>query len=187
MKKGLVLGKFMPPHKGHLALIDFGLKYCDQLIILLCSHSAEPISGKQRLIWLKEIFSDNHKIVIHSFHYDPAQLSDSSVSSEADSKRWGDEIKKLFPDLSIVFSSEPYGNYLAEHLGIDHMNYDEARTNWPVSSSQVRRFPLQFWNYLPDPVKPWFVKKIVLLGSESTGKSTLSRKTRSTLSNRICS
>lgn len=176
MKKGLVLGKFMPPHKGHLALIEFGLKNCDQLIVLLCSHSAEPISGKLRLLWLESLFSDNNKIVVHSFLYDPAQLSDASVSSEADSKRWGDEIKKLFPDLSIIFSSEPYGKYLANHLGIDHLSYDEARLDWPVSSSRIRKFPLQFWDYLPDPVKPWFVKKIVLLGSESTGKSTLAEK-----------
>lgn len=37
MKKGLVIGKFMPIHKGHIKLIDYALNNCDTLIILVLS------------------------------------------------------------------------------------------------------------------------------------------------------
>ena len=42
-----------------------------------------------------------------------------------------------------------------------------------ISSTEIRRNPYAFWDWLPDVVKPHYVKKVLLTGSESTGKSTL--------------
>ena len=36
-KRGFVLGKFMPPHAGHVYLCDFGRAYVEELTILVCS------------------------------------------------------------------------------------------------------------------------------------------------------
>lgn len=33
--KGIVIGKFMPPHKGHLHLLDTALSGCDDLTIVV--------------------------------------------------------------------------------------------------------------------------------------------------------
>src|SRR5712671_1349668 len=59
MKKGLVIGKFMPFHKGHKALIDFAMRNCDELIVLICAEINEPIPAAQRYMWLKEALN-NH-------------------------------------------------------------------------------------------------------------------------------
>lgn len=40
----------------------------------------------------------------------------------------------------------------------------------------VRAQPLRHWDYLPTPVRAYYVKRIVLTGSESTGKTTLARR-----------
>jgi HTH-type transcriptional repressor of NAD biosynthesis genes len=33
MIRGLVIGKFMPVHNGHIALINFAASQCDELIV----------------------------------------------------------------------------------------------------------------------------------------------------------
>ncbi|MFL5727995.1 MAG: AAA family ATPase [Cytophagaceae bacterium] len=173
MRRGLVIGKFMPPHKGHLALIEFGLQHSDELIVFLCYHAGEPIPGAQRGYWLRQLLKNKVKVIVQEHEFDQEKLSDSSQASWEESKKWSSVIKKLFPDLSVVFSSEAYGAYLAHFLCVEHVAYDESRKYFPVSASQIRKNPVLFWDYLPSLVQPWFVQKICLLGTESTGKSTL--------------
>ena len=55
-KRGFVLGKFMPPHAGHVYLCDFGRAYVDELTILVCSLPDDPIPGELRHQWMKEMF-----------------------------------------------------------------------------------------------------------------------------------
>ena len=50
--RGFVLGKFMPPHQGHVLLCDFARAYCETLTILVCSLESEPIPGRLRHAWM---------------------------------------------------------------------------------------------------------------------------------------
>ena len=49
--RGLLIGKFLPPHQGHRQLIDFARSFCDQVTVLVCSLAAEPIPGDLRCAW----------------------------------------------------------------------------------------------------------------------------------------
>tara|TARA_Y100001972_G_scaffold128793_2_gene191783 strand:+ start:2518 stop:3540 length:1023 start_codon:yes stop_codon:yes gene_type:complete len=173
MTKGLVIGKFLPFHKGHQALIEFGANQCDELIVLVCASNKEHISGTVRENWISETFKDSSKIKVLAFHYDESDLPNTSNSSKEISNVWAKEFAKLLPDVTILFSSEPYGNYVSEFMGIDHIMFDEKRTKNPISGSILRESPYENWAYLPDIVKLYFQKKIVILGTESVGKSTL--------------
>ena len=53
--RGFVLGKFMPPHAGHLYLCDFARAYVGELTILVCSLPDDPIPGDLRHAWMKEL------------------------------------------------------------------------------------------------------------------------------------
>lgn len=173
MTRGLVLGKFMPLHKGHLALIRFAAKHCDGLTILLCHHAGEPISGGQRMQWLQTIFTGHSAVGLLSLEYNPLALTETSNADPVHAKAWAEKIKPLLPHIDVFFSSESYGDAFAAFLGAKHKVFDEARKTVPVAASLIRRKPLTHWDYLPPSVRPFFVKKIALLGSESTGKSTL--------------
>lgn len=173
MRRGLILGKFMPLHNGHIGLIEFALQYCDRLTVLLCHHDGEPINGGIREAWLHKVFGKEKRIRIESFYYDPAQLTDSSVPSRTSALEWAAVIKNMLPGISIVFTSEPYGNYVAEALGIEHRIFDEARQLFPVSATMIRQYPFRHWEQMPAVVRSYFVKTVCITGSESTGKSTL--------------
>ena len=47
------------------------------------------------------------------------------------------------------------------------------RNEVPISSTAIRGNPLKYWEFIPKAAKSYFTKKILIIGSESTGKSTL--------------
>jgi len=176
MKKGLILGKFMPLHKGHLALVDFAIKQCNELFILLCYTKNESINGIEREGWLRSAVAIYPNVNVISYLYDETELPNTSVSSEAVSLQWSRVIKNILPDTDTIFTSETYGDYLAKFLNIRHIPFDVERKAIPVSASAILANPLLNWDFIAEIAKPYFVKKIVLLGTESTGKSTLTKK-----------
>jgi HTH-type transcriptional repressor of NAD biosynthesis genes len=176
MKRGLVIGKFMPLHKGHIALIDFALQHCDDLIVLVSASYDEPIWGSRRLEWVKETYKENNKVRPWLLNYDEAVLPNTSTSSEGVSRIWANYLQKELPPIDIIFASEPYGAYMGRFLNCESMIFDEPRKIVPVTATQIRDKPFAFWNFLADAAKPYFTKKICLLGTESTGKTTMAKR-----------
>ena len=56
--RGFLLGKFLPPHQGHVFLAEFARRHCDSLTILVCSLARDPIPGALRFAWMRELFPD---------------------------------------------------------------------------------------------------------------------------------
>lgn len=176
MRSGFIIGKFLPLHRGHLALVDFARHHCDLLYILVCFSKTETIEGIVRQQWLHQQLGDRPGIRILSFPYNEQELPNTSVSSREVSRKWAKALKKIVPDAEVVFTSERYGDYLAEYMNIKHIPFDEKRISAPVSASAILKEPFTNWDYISKAARPWFVKKIVLLGSESTGKSVLAER-----------
>ena len=169
-KKGFVLGKFLPPHKGHQFLIDSALKQVDELTILVCTIQKESISGVIRYQWMKELYpSSNVKHVTDEVPSYPHEHPDFW-------NIWTQLLKReIDEDTEIFFSSEDYGFEVAQKLNIKHILIDKYRLAVPISATAIRNKPFINWDYIPDVVKPYYVKKIVLTGPESTGKTTMAK------------
>ncbi|NJK45851.1 MAG: AAA family ATPase [Pleurocapsa sp. SU_196_0] len=75
-----------------------------------------------------------------------------------------------------VFTSETYGEGFAAHLGVRHRLVDLGRSRVPVSGTQIRQDVHASREFLEPLVYAHFVRKIVFLGAESTGKSTLTER-----------
>ena len=176
MKNGLIFGKFMPLHNGHISLINFGLENCDTLHILLCYHQKEKIPGHIRLKWLKKTFAKYKNVELVSFEYNENELPDTSVSSITVSDIWANIFKKLLPKTDVLFTSEEYGDYVAEAMKIKHICFDKNRTEIPISGNAIRTNPFKHWSFLCAAARPYFVRKISISGSESTGKSMLTKR-----------
>ncbi|HLK28281.1 MAG TPA: AAA family ATPase [Puia sp.] len=171
----MIIGKFMPLHKGHIALINFAREHVDELLLIICVSDKEPIDGNLRKKWVDETFASTNA-TSKLFFYKEDELPNTSVSSRAVSKSWADVLSKYFPSVDIIFSSEDYGDYLAEYMSARHIAYDKGRKNIFVSSTIIKENSLKYWDYIADSAKSYFVKKVVLLGSESTGKSILTER-----------
>ena len=173
MTRGLIIGKFLPPHKGHVALIEFAARQCDEVIVSISHAKDDPIDPELRLGWLQEIFRDRPNI--KSFIIDD-NFDDPQQPLAERTKIWAEFIQRTYPPIDLVFSSENYGEPFAANLNAKHVSFDPDRKQFPVSATQIRNAPFQFWNFIPDEVKPHFVKKISLYGAESTGKSVMAKK-----------
>ena len=171
-KRGMVLGKFMPPHRGHQHLIDFALECVEELSILVCSLKSEPIAGELRFQWMRELYGTQ----AHVFH-----ITDENPSYPHEHpdfwEVWTNSIKKVLPETpDLVFTSEDYGDELARRLGAKHILVDLRREQVPISATQIRENPLAYWEFIPSCVRPFFVKRVAIVGPESTGKTTLTEK-----------
>ena len=176
MTKAFVFGKFLPFHKGHEAMIYFALSNCDFLTVLVCCSDKESIPVTFRKAWIEKAFEKQKNIEIRTFNYLESELPNTSETSKDVSKIWANIFKKQLPDYSLLITSEEYGNLVAAFMNIKHIAYDIHKKIFPVSASDVRNDVFANWKYLPDCVKPAFAIKIVILGTESTGKTTMTEK-----------
>ena len=176
MTKAFVFGKFLPFHKGHQAMINFALSKCDFLTVLVCCSDKEKIPDTYRKTWIEKAFENEKKIEVRTFNYLESELPNTSETSESVSKIWADIFKKQLPDYSLLITSEEYGNFVAAFMKIQHIAFDIPRNRYPVSASAIRNDMFSNWNFLPNGVKHHFAIKVVILGTESTGKTTLTER-----------
>jgi HTH-type transcriptional regulator, transcriptional repressor of NAD biosynthesis genes len=168
--RGFLLGKFMPPHAGHVFLAETASGLCDQLTVLVCSLDREPIDGRLRHDWMTALLPRAR--VLHyaqDVPQEPAEHPDFWAI-------WRKICRAAHPEpIDYVFGSEPYVVRLAQELGARAMLIDPERLAFPVSGTAIREHPAAHWDMIPGPVRPHFQRRIVLAGAESTGKSTLAR------------
>lgn len=164
MIRGLVIGKFYPPHRGHKFLIETALKQVDHLDVLICSRPNQTITGEMRQQWMQEI-------------HPSAQVRAIDDPGEDDNSRfWAEYTVQILgraPD--VVFTSEDYGEAYAEFLACRHVMVDPQRVNVPISATAIRLHPLLHWEFLEPCVKAYFAKRVSVVGAESTGTTTLAR------------
>lgn len=173
IKRGLVIGKFMPIHNGHIALIKFANSHCDELIVSMSYTPNDPIDPQLRYGWTKEIFKNEPNIKVELILDD---FDNEDLALPERTKLWAKKMKEVYPPIHILISFEEYGIPFAKNLGAAYLSFNPERNIIPVSATLIRNNPFKYWDYIPAEVRPHYVKKICFYGPESTGKSTLSQK-----------
>lgn len=172
MIRGFILGKFMPPHRGHLFACEVARRRVDQLTVLVCSRDAEPIPGDMRAAWMRESLPYPDCRIIHMHRDIPQEPKDHPDFWQI----WKDAVNEHHPEnIDWVFGSEHYVHQLADTLDARPFIIDHQRLTFPISATEIRSNPARFWKYIPFSVRPYFQTHITLIGPESTGKSSLSR------------
>jgi HTH-type transcriptional regulator, transcriptional repressor of NAD biosynthesis genes len=168
---GMILGKFMPLHKGHQHLIEFARPQVEHLTVIVGSLAAEPIPGHLRFDWVRELYPE--LAVYHCTDENPQYPHEHPDFWTI----WVRSIRRFLPDgPEVVFSSEEYGEELARRLGTVHVSCDLARDAVPISATRIRENPYANWHFIPELVRPYYTKRVVVYGPESTGKTTLAAR-----------
>lgn len=178
---GLVIGKFYPPHLGHEYLIRTAALHSSSVTVAVLGSSVESLSIAQRVQWLQSAFTDMPQVrIVGALDDVPVNYGDDSIwQSHVDIMQEavaqaGQAFTPL-PKVDAVFSSEAYGDRLASYFNCQHICLDQSRSLYPTSGTEVRaNVPCQ-WHMLSPAVQGGLVMRVVVLGAESTGTTTLSQ------------
>ncbi|MGW6455831.1 AAA family ATPase [Streptomyces sp. NPDC055078] len=168
-RHGLVLGKFYPPHAGHHHLVATAADRCELLTVLVCAASVESIPLADRVAWMREVHPGVR--VVGAVDDIPMDVHDPAV--------WDAHMavfRAAVPEqVDAVFTSEAYGGELGRRFGADSVSVDPGRSLFPVSGTAVRKDPVGCWDFLRRPVRAALTRRVVVLGAESTGTTTMAR------------
>lgn len=189
MKVGLIFGKFAPLTAGHVNFIRMAVESgIDRLYLFLSfdqkfNDTQTPwmqkrLSLTQRLWDLKSLIEDsglNHKVIVD-------YVDESNIPGYPEGgKAYAELIRAKIPEgevLTHAFSSEPeYTAYFSEYFPeVEHVVLDEERTGVDISATRIRTNLRENFEYLSEQAKPRFVKRVAIIGVESTGKSTMTER-----------
>lgn len=177
-KNSLVLGKFYPVHLGHLHLINTAIDNSEIVNVMVCYNDSQYIPGYLRVDALREKYKDNQNVIIYSC--DDSGLPQHDYECETLDEfynYWVPFVHKYVDKLDAVFTSESYGDDFAKYLGVEHFLADERSCGkYQISGTKIRKSPFKYWEFIIKEIRPFFVKRIVIMGPESVGKSTLTEK-----------
>lgn len=152
-------------------MVDFARRCVDDLTVLVCSLAADPIPGPLRYQWMRDHFGGVR--VVHCQDENPQTPEDDPAHFW---DIWRESIlSRMDRPPDVVFASEPYGVRLAQELGAVFLPVDPARAMAPISATMIRSHPARYAEYLLPEARPYYVRRVVLVGPESSGKSTLAR------------
>lgn len=180
MKVGMYGGKFLPLHQGHVSAIIEASTICDELYVVLSYNEErekllfedaviDPIPYRERFKWLSQLTQDMENVKVIA-------VSDDAVDEESyDWVKGAEDIKKAIgKEIDVVFHSDPLNYATFRELYPRAMVITFNRNNIPISATMIRKEgAYKHWEYIPKVVRPYFVKKICIVGTESCGKSTL--------------
>ncbi len=166
-----------PLHQGHVSTIIKAACECRELYIVLSySKKRNEIDYRLRHQWLVQT-------VQHLPHVHIIDMEDDAPSKEAYTEtHWqqgAEEIKqRIGKPIDAIYCGSDYCSDTPSPYQRYYPNAQIVYTDRsliPVSSSDIRQNPLKNWNFIAKAARPHFVKTILIIGHESTGKSTLTQ------------
>lgn len=168
-RRGLVIGKFMPLHKGHELLLAFAKQCCQELTVAVDCLAGEETSPATRLRHVMEAVSGISGAIM------PRRMPQSQEENPLFWAEWRDALMECCggkpPD--VLIASMKYGVPLAKELGCSFIPFDFDRDAIGMSATLLRTDSALHWNALSTPARELYVRRVCLMGPESTGKSTL--------------
>jgi NadR type nicotinamide-nucleotide adenylyltransferase len=195
-QRGLVVGKFSPLHRGHEFLIQRAFEMCQEVVLISYSNPELPgCEAYRREQWLAHLFPQARRLVVSEERFQlelrngEFQAMPPNDAAHSVHRRFTGFLcsKVLGVTVDAVFTSEDYGDGFARELTdyfheqnfctteVRHILVDQERRKLPVSATMIRNDIHRNRHWLSPAVYASFVRRVCILGGESSGKSTLAK------------
>ncbi len=169
-KVGMYGGCFCPLHLGHLECLIRAAGLCEELYVVISWKEHEDIPLKVKIRWI-------HQLTKHIGNVKMIPLKDQTVCKEdyteayweADCKKVKEAIGKT---IEVVFCGSDYDENSFWNKCYAESEFVVFPRN-QYSSTEIRKDLYGHWEWMPQIVRSYFTKKVLLIGGESAGKSTL--------------
>jgi NadR type nicotinamide-nucleotide adenylyltransferase len=192
---GVVFGSFAPLHQGHLDLIMRAKKENDGgCIVIVCGFDGdkgEPLMPHaKRYRYVREFFADDDLVAVYG-------INDTEIDAPMYPNgwpKWLEEFERIWAKATVPtwaeietekFSGAQYIEpecvwYVGDHeyfLDLTQRNekailVDRVADN-PICATMIRQNPIKHWDKITFPFKRLFSHNILICGTASEGKSTL--------------
>ncbi|SEN71999.1 nicotinamide-nucleotide adenylyltransferase, NadR type [Amphibacillus marinus] len=177
---GVIFGTFAPMHLGHYNNIMRAKRENDACLVVVSGYTGDRgdaigLNRTKRFRYIRELFAEDENIYV-------AQLDESQIKRYPHG--WAEWLVKMnqlkdsateeVPERVTWYVGEP--EYKEE---LDKRTNDQIvlldRSSLPISASMIRSNPLKYWDYIVRTFRRHFSINILVMGSASTGKTTLVR------------
>lgn len=186
MKVGMCFGGYCPMHQGHLDLIMTAKKENDKCYVIVCGYDGEErgesvgLTLNRRITLVRQIFRHDEQIEVISIN--DTELGIDESMSETNWDIWlhavAKQIKTSINDEYTWYVAEPSykeaiekrskTSFICTHVKL----YDKIN---PISGTVIRNNPIKYWSKIAKPFRSYFSTNILITGTASEGKSTLTR------------
>jgi HTH-type transcriptional repressor of NAD biosynthesis genes len=174
--QGLIIGKFYPPHLGHIGLIERSAARCDHLAVLVMASDQESLSLADRVEWTRAAIAHLPGVTVLGIMDEAPVDYDSDIAWVAHHASMNAALRHAgIHRVDAVFSSEPYGVELASRFAAVAVIDDVERIIVPMSGTAARSDLVAAWPLLPESTQRGLATRIIVVGAESTGTTTLTK------------
>lgn len=162
----MLVGEFQPPTALDEVTLAVARAMSPCVQVLLVTRPGDPVAPLRRMAWLQDL-APWAGIV-------PLEVDDAlnTLDAVADLRDLLATSTLLRPDAVIGPGRRDIA--IARALALPYLPVDAGMT--VPDSSALLADPLSHWEVLPAPARAHFVRRVVLLGPESSGKTTLARE-----------
>ena len=180
---GVYFGRFLPPHRGHLYQMIEASTRCEKLVVVIsdnapqtreiCQKNGLPdISYRLRKQWISQQLQDISHVVVRVL--DETDIPEYPKGWD----EWSQRMREVVgaPIDAFFVGDMEYGDTLARYFPEAKVElFDPKRTRYPISATDIRENILGNWDYILGAARPFFAKKVLIAGTESCGKTTLTK------------
>ena len=155
--RGVAAGRFAPFHRGHQHLIERARGLVDALDVVVMHRPDDVLAPELRTGWIRDAFAEHPQVEVHAVPEgdDPVAAVRERLGSAPD----------------ICFTGAGHEGW-ATSLAPRHAEIDRLPG---IDSEIVRADALAALDQLPGGTRASVVRRVCVLGAESTGKTTLAR------------
>jgi len=156
-----------------MALIEEAARSCDRVTVVVAANSEESLPLASRVDWLAWASGGFPTVtVVGTVDDHPIEYEDPAIwdAHEAVFRAAVDEVAATVA-VDAVFTGEGYGDELARRFAATHLRLPRPQDG--PSGTKLRANLFGLWTQLIPPARATLARRIVVLGAESTGTTTL--------------
>lgn len=178
----IYFGTFACFHVGHLTEVQLAKREHDGVVVVVSGRKGDrgelaDLPLNKRFRYVRELFADDELVKV-------VKLDETNIPAYPDG--WTPWLDALEQGVRSCISNQnvQFTVYTGEKEYDDKLH--ELRPEWKthlmdrkslvnIHATQIRDNPYKYFNYITDPFKRHFTKKVLLAGGASTGKTSLAK------------